>query len=61
MQDILKLRADYNARRQAEGCTSEMAFGKKGEIHDAMHNFEVAIGWGDLPKQGTVYPFPRRS
>jgi hypothetical protein len=36
-----------------------MAFGKKGEIRDAMHNFEVAIGWGDLPKQGTVYPFPR--
>ena len=32
MKQILALRADYNARRQPEGITSEMAFGKKGQI-----------------------------
>ena len=50
MQDILSLRAEYNARRQPEGITSEMAFGKKGEISDEMRNFGVTIGWEGLPK-----------
>lgn len=59
MQEILDLRADYNKRRQLEGVTSEMAFGKKGEISDEMRNFGVAVGWGGLPKQGAVYPFPK--
>ena len=57
-QAILAMRADYNNRRQPEGITSEMAFGKKGEISEEMRNFGVAIGWGGLPKQGAVYPFP---
>ena len=57
-QAILAMRADYNNRRQPEGITSEMAFGKKGEISKEMRNFGVAIGWGGLPKQGAVYPFP---
>ena len=52
------MRADYNNRRQSEGITSEMAFGIKGEISEDMRNFGVAIGWGGLPKQGAVYPFP---
>ena len=59
MKQILALRADYNARRQPEGITSEMAFGKKGQISSEMRNFGVAIGWGGLPKEGAVYPFPR--
>ena len=42
-----------------EGVTSEMAFGKKGEISDEMRNFGVGLGWGGLPKQGAVYPFPK--
>lgn len=57
--EILKLRADYNKRREPEGITSEMIFGKKGEISDEMRNFGVAIGWGGLPKQGAVYPMPK--
>ena len=57
--EILSLRAEYNQRRQPEGITSEMIFGKKGEISSEMRNFGVAIGWGGLPKQGAVYPMPK--
>ena len=32
--------------------------GKKGELSEEMRNFGVAIGWGGLPKEGAVYPFP---
>ena len=56
---ILELRAEYNKRRQPEGITSEMIFGKKGEISPEMRNFGVAIGWGGLPKEGAVYPMPK--
>lgn len=59
MKQILALRADYNKRMEPEGVTSEMAFGMKGEISDEMRNFGVGIGWGGLPKQGAVYPFPK--
>jgi hypothetical protein len=60
MQEILAIRAEYNKRMQPEGVTSEMAFGQKGEISEEMRNFGVAVGWGGLPKQGAVYPFPKR-
>ena len=59
MQEILDLRADYNSRRESEGVTSENAFGKRGEISEELRNFGVAVGWGGLPKQGAVYPFPK--
>ncbi len=59
MQEILDLRTDYNSRREPEGVTSEIAFGKRGEISDELRNFGVAVGWGGLPKQGAVYPFPK--
>ena len=59
MKEILDLRADYNKRMQPEGVTSEMAFGKKGELSEELRNFGVAVGWGGLPKQGAVYPFPK--
>ena len=59
MQVILDLRADYNSRRESEGVTSENAFGKRGEISEELRNFGVAVGWGGLPKQGAVYPFPK--
>ena len=59
MQEILDLRANYNSRREPEGVTSENAFGKRGEISDELRNFGVAVGWGGLPKQGAVYPFPK--
>jgi hypothetical protein len=59
MDEILSLRADYNKRMAPEGVTSEMAMGKKGEISDEMRNFGVAVGWGGLPKEGAVYPFPK--
>ena len=57
--EILSLRAEYNQRRQPEGITSEMIFGKEGEISPEMRNFGVAIGWGGLPKQGAIYPMPK--
>ena len=59
MKEILALRADYNKRMAPEGVTSEMAFGKKGELSEELRNFGVGIGWGGLPKQGAVYPFPK--
>lgn len=59
MEEILALRAEYNKRMQPEGVTSEMAFGKKGELSEELRNFGVAVGWGGLPKQGAVYPFPK--
>ena len=59
MQEILDLRSDYNSRREPEGVTAENAFGKRGEISDELRNFGVAVGWGGLPKQGAVYPFPK--
>ena len=59
MDEILAMRADYNKRLQPEGVTSEMAFGKKGEISEEMRNFGVAVGWGGLTKQGAVYPIPK--
>jgi len=59
MKEILALREDYNKRREPEGVTSEMAFGKKGELTEELRNFGVAVGWGGLPKEGAVYPFPK--
>ena len=47
-------------RREPEGVTSEMAFGKKGELSEELRNFGVAMGWGGLPKQGALcIPSPR--
>ena len=57
-KEILSLRSEYNKRREPEGITSDMIFGKKGEISAEMRNFGVAIGWGGLPKEGAVYPMP---
>jgi hypothetical protein len=58
MDEILAMRADYNKRLAPEGVTSEMAFGKKGEISEEMRNFGVGVGWGGLTKKGAVYPIP---
>jgi len=58
MDEILAMRADYNKRLASEGVTSEMAFGKKGEISEEMRNFGVGVGWGGLTKKGAVYPIP---
>ena len=59
MDEILAMRADYNKRMAPEGVTSEMAFGKKGEISEEMRNFGVGVGWGGLTKKGAVYPIPK--
>ena len=59
MDEILAMRADYNKRLAPEGVTSEMAFGKKGEISEEMRNFGVGVGWGGLTKKGAVYPIPK--
>jgi len=59
MDEILAIRADYQKRLHPEGVTSEMAFGKKGELSEEMRDFGVAAGWGGLPKQGAVYPQPK--
>jgi len=58
MDEIMAQRAEYQKRMQPEGVTSEMAFGRKGELSPEMRDFGVANGWGGLPKQGAVYPFP---
>ena len=59
IDEILAMRADYNKRLAPEGVTSEMAFGKKGEISEEMRNFGVGVGWGGLTKNGAVYPIPK--
>ena len=59
MQDILALRADYNARREPEGVTSEMAFGKKGELSEELRNFGVAVGLGWPAQAGSRLSLPQ--
>ena len=55
MDEILAMRADYNKRLAPEGVTSEMAFGKKGEISEEMRNFGVGVGWEQTPVVVELY------
>ena len=56
MEEILAMRAKYQEISQAEGITSEVMFGKKGEVPLKEHNAGTAMGWGGLTAERAVYP-----
>ena len=61
MQEVLAMRARYQQIAQGEGITSEVMFGKKGEVALKEHNAGTAMGWGGLTPERAVYPaiFPQ--
>ncbi len=54
--EVLKMRARYQALIRDEGITSEVMFGKKGEVALQNHNAGVAAGWGGMTPDRAVYP-----
>lgn len=56
IEEVLAMRAKYQETAQAEGITSEMMFGKKGEVPLKEHNAGTAMGWGGLTPERAVYP-----
>ncbi|MCK9271495.1 MAG: DUF1254 domain-containing protein [Bacteroidales bacterium] len=56
MNEILAMRKKYQELAVAKGITSEMMFGKKGEVSLENHNCGTACGWGGLTKEQAVYP-----
>jgi hypothetical protein len=63
MEEILAMRAKYQAIGLQEGMTSEVIFGKKGEVPLKEHNVGTAAGWGGFTAERAVYPsyFPESS
>ena len=56
MQEVLAMRAKYQQIAQDEGITSEVMFGKRGEVALKEHNAGAAMGWGGLTPERAVYP-----
>jgi hypothetical protein len=56
MEEVLAMRARYAKIGQEEGITSEVMFGKKGEVPLKEHNVGTAMGWGGLTAERAVYP-----
>ncbi len=56
MQEVLAMRAKYQEIGKKEGITSEVMFGKKGEVPLKEHNVGTAMGWGGLTGERAVYP-----
>jgi hypothetical protein len=56
MAEVLAMRAKYQKIAQDEGITSEVMFGKKGEVPLKEHNAGTAMGWGGLTPERAVYP-----
>ena len=56
MEEMLAMRAKYQEIGKAEGITSEVMFGKKGEVPLKEHNAGTAMGWGGLTPERAVYP-----
>ena len=56
MQEVLAMRTRYQQIGQGEGITSEVMFGKKGEVALKEHNVGTAMGWGGLTPERAVYP-----
>jgi hypothetical protein len=56
MEEVLAMRAKYSKIGQSEGITSEVIFGKKGEVPLKEHNVGTAMGWGGLTPERAVYP-----
>jgi len=57
MQEVLAMRAKYQKIAQEEGISTEVMFGKKGEVPLKEHNIGAAVGWGGLSAERAVYPF----
>ncbi len=57
MEEVLAMRAKYQEIGTQEGITSEVMFGKKGEVPLKEHNVGTAVGWGGLTADRAVYPF----
>jgi hypothetical protein len=56
MEDVLAMRAKYQKIAQDEGISSEVMFGKKGEVPLKEHNVGAAAGWGGFTAERAVYP-----
>jgi hypothetical protein len=56
MEEVLAMRAKYAKIGQSEGITSEVIFGKKGEVPLKEHNVGTAMGWGGFTPERAVYP-----
>ncbi len=56
MEEILAMRASYQEVAKKEGITSEVMFGKKGEVPLKEHNVGTAMGWGGFTPERAVYP-----
>jgi hypothetical protein len=56
MEEILAMRAKYQAIGLQEGMTSEVIFGKKDEVPLKEHNVGTAAGWGGFTAERAVYP-----
>ena len=56
MEEVLAMRARYQEIGKKEGITSEVMFGKKGEVPLKEHNVGTAMGWGGLTPERAVYP-----
>ena len=56
MEEVLAMRAKYQEIAKKEGITSEVMFGKKGEVPLKEHNVGTAVGWGGLTAERAVYP-----
>jgi len=56
MEEVLAMRAKYQQIGKEEGITSEVIFGKKGEVPLKEHNVGTAMGWGGLTPERAVYP-----
>lgn len=63
IEEILAMRARYQAIQKQEEITSEVMFGKKGEVPLKEHNVGTAAGWGGFTADRAVYPsyFPESS
>ena len=57
MEEILAMRAKYQEIQKQEGITSDVMFGKKGEVPLKEHNVGTAAGWGGFTPERAVYPF----
>jgi hypothetical protein len=59
MNEILKMRAKY--MELSKNISSDVMFGKKGEVPLKAHNTGTATGWGGLTPKQAVYPsyFPK--
>jgi hypothetical protein len=56
MEEVLAMRAKYQRIAKEENITSEVMFGKKGEVGLKEHNAGTAMGWGGLTPDRAVYP-----